>query len=69
MLRSYFKLPQKDISVPQVAVSSSFRCTVAKFFGYEQALLEKTGTGNNKDTESKVLVFLRETQEKCRTCS
>lgn len=69
MLRSHFKLPQEDISVAQVAVCSSFRCTVAKFFGDEQALLNQTVTGNNQNTESKVLVFLRETLEMCRTCS
>lgn len=45
MLRSYFKLPQEDKSVPQVAVGSSFRCTVAKFLGDEQALLDTNGHG------------------------
>lgn len=42
MLRCYFKLPQKDICVAQVAVSSSFCCSVSKFFGYQQALLHET---------------------------
>lgn len=49
MLRSYFKLPQEDVSVAQVAVSASFRCTVAKFFGNEEALLNETVTGNHKE--------------------
>lgn len=53
MLRCYFKLPQKNVGVAQIAVSSSFCCTVAKFFGYEQALLDKTHTGNNECSESK----------------
>lgn len=69
MLRSHFKLPQEDVSVAQVAVSASFRCTVAKFFGDEEALLNETVTGSDKDTQSKVLVFLRETLEVRRTCS
>lgn len=42
MLRCYFKLPQKDEGVAQIAVSSSFCRTVAKFFSYEQALLAQT---------------------------
>lgn len=42
MLHCYFKLPQKDKGVPQIAVSSSFCRSVAKFFSYEQALLVQT---------------------------
>lgn len=42
MLRRYFKLPQEDIGISQIAVRSSLCCPVAKFFGYEQALLDET---------------------------
>lgn len=48
MLCCYFKLPQKDIGVSQVAISSSFCCIVTKFFSYEQALLKERDTENNE---------------------
>lgn len=38
MLSCNFKFPQKDISIPQVAVSPSLCRTVAKFLCYEQTL-------------------------------
>lgn len=69
MLRCYFKLPQKDIGVPQVAVSSPFCRTVSKLFGYEQALLDKTRTGNNEYTEQRCFCLYVRRWEKCWTCS
>lgn len=42
MLRRHFKLPKKDIGISQIAVGSSLCCPVAKFFGYEEALLDET---------------------------
>lgn len=42
MLSCHFEFTQKDIGIPQVAVCSSFCCTVAKFLSNEQALHKDT---------------------------
>lgn len=74
MLRRYFKLPQKDVGVPQVAVSSSFCCTVTKFFSYEQTLLDKGDTENNNMEQRCFYSYLRgwrnavPAHEKLRLC-
>lgn len=47
MLRRNFKLPQKDIGISQIAVSSSLCCTIAKFFSDEQALHDGTDTDDD----------------------
>lgn len=41
MLSCYFKVPQKDVGVPQVAVRSSFCRAIAKLFSYQQTLEKK----------------------------
>lgn len=66
MLRCYFKLPQKDIGVPQIAVSSSFCRPVAKFLRYEQALPDKTDTGNKFTERAKgAFISIGGVWEKC----
>lgn len=72
MLCCHFKLPQEDVGVPQVAVSSSFCCAVTKFFRYEQALLDETDPEDNECAERRSRTYIyckHEVWERCRTCS